>query len=101
FLPDRRKGDLAIRAWLPERQHDPCGVILLRVLRAGFNRIDMDLVDSWSVPQKIGGVVPESRPAIVLPPPHMAFGFGFELCELSEKFSFQVFAVFCSKLASH
>src|SRR5207247_10714042 len=71
------------------------------ILRAGFDRVDMDLVNPWPVPQKVGGVVPESRPEIVFPLPDTTLGFGFELRELSEKFGFQVFPLFGSKLASN
>jgi len=80
FLPDFRKGDLAIEAWFQERQDDSCGVIFIRV-RAGFDRIDMSLVDKWPVPHKVGSVVPESNPQVVLPMPDTALGFGFELRE--------------------
>ena len=100
LLPDFREGNLTIEAWFQERQDDPCGVILLS-LRAGFDRVDMDLVNPWPVPQKVGGVVPESRPEIVFPLPDTTLGFGFELRELSEKFGFQVFPLFGSELASN
>ena len=101
ILPDFREGNFPIEVWLQRRQDDPWRVILLWVFRTGFDRVYMDLVDRGSVPHKVGGVVPESDPQVVLPLPNMTLGSGFELGELFEKFGFQVFPVFGSKLASH